>query len=213
VFLIAFIATAAASIGAVAIFRSEGAQVTLASAVFEFGLALTVILWIRALHRPAMPALGPPARPGREVLAGAVGGVLIRVVAFAAALLVVMLTEIFTNQAPSVPEQVPSELSGLAQLLLGAVVVVGAPLGEELFFRGFLFRGLRARRGFWVAALVSSVAFAVVHVVEGNWFLVPVMFAVGMCLAYLYEREGRILVPIAAHAMFNLIGMAFIVWG
>jgi membrane protease YdiL (CAAX protease family) len=104
-------------------------------------------------------------------------------------------------------------VSGIHQLLIGVVVVIGAPIGEELFFRGFLFGALRARNRFAVAAIISSLAFGLVHVVDGNWFLVPVMFAVGTCFAYLYEREGRILTPIAAHMTFNLIGMLFIVYG
>jgi membrane protease YdiL (CAAX protease family) len=47
------------------------------------------------------------------------------------------------------------------------------------------------------------VAFAVLH---GDPVLILVMVFVGIALAWIYERRGSLLAPIAAHAMFNVIG-------
>ena len=44
-----------------------------------------------------------------------------------------------------------------------------------------------------------------------SWLLVPVMFVVGMGLAFLYERRGALTASIAAHAAFNLVGYTLIV--
>lgn len=54
-----------------------------------------------------------------------------------------------------------------ASVLVGCVV---APFAEEVLFRGYMFRQLyrRARLGFWVAALVPSVLFALVHVYQAE---------------------------------------------
>jgi membrane protease YdiL (CAAX protease family) len=82
-------------------------------------------------------------------------------------------------------------------------VVVAAPLGEEVFFRGFLFGSLRGRMGFAPAAAISATAFALFHVTP---LLVVLMFFVGVALAWLYERRGSLVAPIGAHAMFNVIG-------
>jgi CAAX protease family protein len=89
-------------------------------------------------------------------------------------------------------------------------VVLAAPIGEELFFRGFLFAALRARHGFWSSALLSSAAFGLVHVVQGSFLLVPIIFVVGLGLAWVYERRGSLLASITAHATFNAIGLAII---
>jgi membrane protease YdiL (CAAX protease family) len=210
VFVITVILTTLVGLVASFALQSRDATVIAASAAFELALAASVLGWIRLMHRDALPALGLPVRPWRELGRGVVGGLLVRLVAaFGIGPIVVVLIQAFTDRAPSVPDQVPTDLHTLPTVLFGIVVVVGAPIGEELFFRGFLFNSLR-RHGFWLAAVLSSLAFGLVHVVNGNWFLVPIMFFVGLGFAWLYERDGRILTPIAAHATFNLIGILFL---
>lgn len=83
-------------------------------------------------------------------------------------------------------------------LVIGVIV----PIGEEVFFRGFVYSGLRARWGVAVGLVGSAVFFAAVHVqlVHG----LPI-FVVGLLLAVLYERTGSLLPPIVAHALYNVI--------
>jgi membrane protease YdiL (CAAX protease family) len=96
-----------------------------------------------------------------------------------------------------------------AQIVLGVgSVVVGAPIAEEVFFRGFLFGSLRGRLRFLPAAAISGAVFAMFHVQP---LLMAVMVFVGIALAYVYERRGSLAAPIAAHAIFNLIGYTLIV--
>lgn len=178
--------------------------------LLEGSFGLTSLLWIRLLHRPAFEAIGLPVRLAREVGQGVVGGIATYAVTFfVAAPIVFSLVQAVTNREPTVPDQVPSDAQGLALSLIGVVAIVLAPFGEELFFRAFLFRAFR-RHGFWLAATVSSILFGFVHVVDGNFILVPVLSVVGLCLAWLYERTGRIAVPIAAHMTFNVIGFVFL---
>ena len=65
----------------------------------------------------------------------------------------------------AVPEQVRPGLSLLAKAFLVLLAVVIAPISEELFFRGVLFRTVRDRHGFWPAALASAIPFGLVHYV------------------------------------------------
>jgi membrane protease YdiL (CAAX protease family) len=63
--------------------------------------------------------------------------------------------------------------SNLNHHMSAASVTVGcfiAPFAEEVLFRGYIFRQLyrRARLGFWMAALVPSVLFALVHVYQAE---------------------------------------------
>lgn len=87
----------------------------------------------------------------------------------------------------------------LAQWFL--VVVVLAPIGEELVFRAGLFRFLanRMRPGF--AAVVSAALFAAMH---PNLQASLPLFALGIALALVYHRSGRIITAIVLHAAFNL---------
>lgn len=89
--------------------------------------------------------------------------------------------------------------SGAFLIVVFAGVVV-APLTEEILFRGFLYGTLRRYAGAFGSIVVSALAFALLH--EPITFL-PI-FVIGCLLAYLYERTGSIVAPIAAHAANNL---------
>jgi membrane protease YdiL (CAAX protease family) len=98
---------------------------------------------------------------------------------------------------------------------IGATVV--APIGEELFFRGFLYRGLRRRLAIWPAAAVSGVLFGLIHVdvtsgdtIARSASLVLPLSVMGLGLAWLCERRQSVLAPMAAHMVFNVIGFAAI---
>ena len=84
-------------------------------------------------------------------------------------------------------------------------LVVLAPLGEELLFRGLILRGLARRMRFWFAALISSTLFAAAHF--DSWILWPravTLFGTGLALAWVYRRRGY-WGSVAAHATVNTI--------
>jgi membrane protease YdiL (CAAX protease family) len=90
---------------------------------------------------------------------------------------------------------------------LAAIVV--APVAEEIFFRGFVYRALRNRFRVWSACAINAIVFSLVHVQYLGLplvFVVIAAFAVGACLAY--EATGTIFVPIAIHAAFNTLATA-----
>jgi len=89
---------------------------------------------------------------------------------------------------------------------LAVFVIIGAPIVEELFFRGLLLRGLRRRMPDAVAIAVSSLLFGLAHfqdVSAGGLVLVTSLFAFGVVLAVLAVRSGRLGPGIWAHATFN----------
>jgi membrane protease YdiL (CAAX protease family) len=85
---------------------------------------------------------------------------------------------------------------------------VGAPLVEELFFRGLLFRALLGRTPVPVAVVVSSLLFALAHF-EAVQFAGLAVF--GVVLALLAWRTGRLMPGIGAHAAFNLAAVVSVV--
>lgn len=96
--------------------------------------------------------------------------------------------------------------AGLA--LLGLFIVVGAPLVEELFFRGLLQRAVDRRYGPRWAVGVSSVAFGLTH-------FQPVqllgLVAFGVVLAVLAQRAGRLGPALVAHVAFNATSVVALV--
>ena len=85
--------------------------------------------------------------------------------------------------------------------LVGAVL---APFIEEIFFRGFLFQGLRAQYGWVPAMLISSTVFAVAHLDPVS--LIPT-FILGNLLAYLYHRSNSIWPSTILHVLVNSFGL------
>ena len=90
--------------------------------------------------------------------------------------------------------------SGHREHFLAAAVL--APIAEEIYFRGYVFRAYVAQKGPLQAYLFSSVLFAVVHL---NWQAFVPIFVVGLFLGFLYQRTGSVLPGIIAHAFNNAV--------
>lgn len=98
----------------------------------------------------------------------------------------------------------------VAAALIGVLVVVAAPVSEEIFFRGFLFGGLRRGLPFVVAAIVSAVIFGAFHYTgPSSLTVLPQLAILGLALAWIYERTGSIYPTIAVHAINN--ALAFVI--
>jgi CAAX protease family protein len=91
----------------------------------------------------------------------------------------------------------------LIDLVFGAGVVA---IVEELFFRVVLFGLLRQRMRFLYAAILSSALFAVAHEITA-WL--PV-FALGLGLAFLYERRHSLWTNALAHGTLNAISFVLL---
>jgi len=76
-----------------------------------------------------------------------------------------------------------------------------AAVGEELFFRGALQRMLRPRWGRG-SVLASGLLFAGFHF---DLLHLPFLLTAGLLLAWLYERSGRLWVPLGAHVIHNAV--------
>jgi membrane protease YdiL (CAAX protease family) len=77
---------------------------------------------------------------------------------------------------------------------------VATPIVEETMFRGLLFAALVQWLPAWLAALISSLIFAMWH--QEPYRIVPLTI-MGLGMAYIYYRSGTLWAPIAAHAFNN----------
>lgn len=196
---------------------AAGAPELAATLVADGSLIVVLLLYLRLRVAHWREVLGiPPLRPAlHEWAVGAGMGLPLYfgIAIFVSTVLAGLLSALSGHSA-STPEQVSSSLSAGGVVLLILVSVLAAPLGEELFFRGFLFRGLRDRHGFWVGAIVSSLLFGLAHFVAAPWqdtvLLQATMVFTGLGLASLYEWRGSLLANIGAHMAFNTVGVILI---
>jgi membrane protease YdiL (CAAX protease family) len=89
------------------------------------------------------------------------------------------------------------------QILL---IVIAAPVSEEVCFRGMVFGGLRARLPRLAAALISALIFGGLHALTGL-SAVPPLIAFGFILALLYEKTGSIVPGILLHMLNNSVAL------
>lgn len=84
------------------------------------------------------------------------------------------------------------------------VIAVVAPIGEEIFFRGFAYQGIKNRLGSKWGAVLSSLAFAALHT---NLPAFIAYFVLGLILVWLFQRTKSLTAPILAHGLNNFISV------
>ena len=112
------------------------------------------------------------------------------------------------------PERIETRARGLVDAAQGAwfivlfvVVVIGAPLVEELGYRGFIQGGLQTRIGSTWALIFTSVWFTVVHLEPVEF---PGLFAIAVVLGLCYRRTQRLGLSIVTHLAFNATGLLLV---
>jgi len=89
------------------------------------------------------------------------------------------------------------------QILL---IVIAAPISEEIAFRGMLFGGLREKLPRLVAALIAGLIFGGLHALTGV-SAVPPLIVFGFVLSLLYEKTGSIVPGIILHMLNNSVAL------
>lgn len=95
-------------------------------------------------------------------------------------------------------------------VVLASLVTLWAPIVEELIMRGALYRHLRSRARFIVAALTSALLFGLLH--QYDVFLMLPVMALGGMFALIREWRGSILGGVLAHAVHNTAIFGLIAW-
>ena len=92
-------------------------------------------------------------------------------------------------------------------LWLWLAIVVLTPIGEEILFRGFLFRSwLHQPRDAWAVIVITSLLWALIHV-QYDWYVIGQIFVFGLLLGWMGWATGSTILTILLHALINIEGM------
>jgi len=175
--------------------------VQLGATLIQQAVMIALTLYLAALYGGTMTgvlALGRPAQ-----------GPHVYIVAFFLFLAAMVVMSLISNAlAPNANEADVAVFKGMFTSPLWPlalfVVGVGAPIAEELLFRGFLFSALaNSRLGLVGSAVLTSLIFAIVHPysLAGR----VEVFAIGLLLSWLLVRTGSLRVTMFAHSLNNTI--------
>jgi beta-phosphoglucomutase len=109
---------------------------------------------------------------------------------------------------PIVPEvMIEAYRTSVWPVLLWLAVVVCAPWGEELFFRGFLFKGwLHTSLGGWGTVVLTSLIWAAIHR-QYDFYGVATIFVAGLLLGYARLKSGSLYPAVLMHTLMNVLAM------
>jgi membrane protease YdiL (CAAX protease family) len=223
VYFVAFLIAGFATIPIIAVLgdTSDGGGIgsteIVATIVADLIITGILVSWLARWHKGWQRVMVLPPASGtlwRHVTFGAISGaILVPAVGLVSYALQAMFERAVGHNV-LIPHQVAPGLGMPAQLALVFLAVVVAPVSEEFFFRGVLFRTVRDRHGFWPAAFASAVPFGVLHYVPAPamdaLLLQVTMIFTGIGLAWIYERRGTLVAPTAAHMLFNVVGLVTI---
>lgn len=220
VFLLHLLVTGLLAYPLALLITGEDALSVVTILIIELALFGATALWVRIRYGAGLADLGLPGIDARDIGYGAAGfGV-----GLAGALVISTVASTVLEQIRGVPVEAPQQIrlqdppEGVLLVLLAIGVVVLAPIAEELFFRGLVFRGLRRWAKPWTAIVLSAVIFGVVHLdpsgaqplMESLVVIVPAIIGLGVVLAWLVERTGRIVAAIVTHVAFNAFNFALL---
>ena len=172
-----------------------------ASSLTLIAIALLAAGRPRSLHLRLVPS----RVPAREILVMVVG-----ILALSQGLeSLVLLLDVGTG--PTLEWMTRAMVSATPLGLGLAVVVVGvlAPVGEELFFRGYMLTRLRLVWSPGPAILVSAIAFGIIH---GEWVHGLLAAGIGVYLGLVTERSGSVVPAMVCHAVNNTASVLLSAW-
>jgi membrane protease YdiL (CAAX protease family) len=209
--LLAFMAGQIVGLAALAWWSGEDLPPLLAS---YDGVTVTLVILVSNPVMVAMVALAARlARWGISeylALSWPDRGITVRSIAWLVVLIAICDALLYlSGRALVTPFQLEAYTSAAAAGWLPALwiaTVIVAPAGEEVLFRGFMFRGwVHSERGVWPGIVAISLLWAVLHI-QYDWTGMLQIFVIGLFLGWMRWRSGSTLLTFLLHAQFNFEG-------
>jgi membrane protease YdiL (CAAX protease family) len=178
---------------------SDGTAVAIYTLVGNPVEIVTLVLATRLSGTDALEYLGLDIPRWRDVVIAAAG--LLVVIAAADALTFALGKEMVPAFQLNLHRTAQAE-GTLPWLWLA--IIIAAPVGEELLFRGFMFRGfVHEPRDALPGILVIALIWSMLHV-QYDWFGTAQVFAIGVLFGFVRWRTGSTTLVILLHMLLNL---------
>jgi uncharacterized protein len=118
-----------------------------------------------------------------------------------------IVTEAIQAKLP-MPKNMPIEeffRNPTSAYLMGLIAIAGAPIIEELFFRGLLYPVLARRIGVWLGVVTTALSFGLIHAsqVGWAWSSILLLFVVGLVLTIVRARTRSVAASFLVHTAYN----------
>ncbi|HEX2832320.1 MAG TPA: CPBP family glutamic-type intramembrane protease [Thermoanaerobaculia bacterium] len=112
---------------------------------------------------------------------------------------------------PAGPLAQAAASGGLNRVMWIVLALLFAPLVEEFFFRGVLLKGFTNSWGLWPGAIVTTILFVLLHLMETIHYWPATVAVTAMAIAVFVARKttGSLVPPIAMHFSYNLTIVLF----
>ena len=194
--------------------RSQAGLVVLS----PIALLVATIVWLRSRYGGGVRrVVGPAPLRWADVGVGVGMGLACFLAGRILLIGLVVLLERLGLDVPAVQDSfrvIAQDRATAPALVVTAVLL--APVSEEFLFRGVLFQGVRARTGFWPAALASAGMFTLAHVGDGggpvaDLVIIAGILPLGVPFAAIMQWRGTVLASAVAHAVYNAGGVALLI--
>lgn len=154
------------------------------------------VAWGRLVERREVTELSLPGA-GREWTAGGMLGFGL----YAGCVLLLMLSGMFQVEG----------LNPISYMVPAAAMAIKSSVFEELLFRGVLFRSVEGMAGSWIAIMVSSLVFGILHLINPDATVAGAIYIAieaGLLLAAAYLITRRLWMAIGYHMVWNYVQSA-----
>lgn len=188
---------------------------TIVSAII-YGLSIVVAIWLPwrvKKYKTTRDDMGLTGRPS-WLDVGLTPVVMIGYMLLSGIVISVLssILPIDANQDQVLPVDSSMLMATWQYILAFVMLVVLAPVGEELLFRGYLYGKLRKKAPIWIAVVMTSLTFGVAHLWTGGdgplqWAVMIDTFVLSLVMCSVREYTGAIWITIFMHMTKN--GLAF----
>ncbi len=193
------------------IFENENFNMVFNTGIVNIGAIAVIIFFVAKKYGQSLSALGIS---GKKIIPSVFMGIAGYITAMPVIFVIMLLTLAIiklTGYKPPVQPIVEIFMQEKDTSVLWVSVLFAAvcgPIAEEIFFRGFMYGAVKKKTGAWGGILITGALFSALHAhVVG---FMPIM-ALGVLLAYLYEKTGSIIPSITVHIIHN-VGTVFMVF-
>ncbi len=169
---------------------------------------LVPILWYIIVNRLGFKEILSRIKLVRQNIGKAIlWGLFAAIAIFASIFLIEIALIAFLGFDPKDLSNIPDIQRLFSPITLFFIVGI-QPIGEEIFFRGFLFEKIEKFAGGLISIAITSTLFGIAHMSYGKIFPALMPIVMGIVLGFIVYRTKNLYSALIAHVAFNLTSLS-----